>query len=374
MTVPNAPSIDSRQPLRFSSADFSSRQQAFERLCEATADICDVTMLGAVEDFHVATSTLHLGAAVLLEARSSAQRYDRTPRHVARGIDHFHVSMYLAGGAEFVARERTFLQRSGDVCLIDMAQPSQTREIPSEEGVVHVMTFLLPRTLLAPLLPAELPATAIRVLAYETAYGDMLGEYMLSLRRQVRRLANDECQAAVQSLAQLVACGVSRHAAADVDEPPSHPSQAALRVRIKRHIEDNLGAASLGVQSLCRRFAVSRASLYRLFAPQSPATYIQQRRLQRAFAMLISPAFRPWRIIDIAMECHFSSDATFIRAFRRQFGLTPGEARELAGRRSPAAPAAHGAALPQPDAETVRWLTQLTGAMAPSAAGGSRSI
>jgi AraC-like DNA-binding protein len=136
-----------------------------------------------------------------------------------------------------------------------------------------------------------------------------------------------------------------------------------LRAQIKRHIEDNLGAAVLGVDSLCRHFNMSRASLYRLLAPQSPAGYIQERRLHRACAMLTSPAFRSWRILDIAIECQFSSNATVDRAFRGQFGVTPGAARELAGRQPYGVLPGHGPSLPEADAEAVRWVMTLTVAM-----------
>jgi AraC-like DNA-binding protein len=74
------------------------------------------------------------------------------------------------------------------------------------------------------------------------------------------------------------------------------------------------------------------------------------------------------RIIDIAVECCFSSDATFIRAFRRQFGITPGEVRELADRKDFGAPPGKIAPLAEPDAESARWLKELTGAMPLSAA------
>jgi AraC-like DNA-binding protein len=38
--------------------------------------------------------------------------------------------------------------------------------------------------------------------------------------------------------------------------------------------------------------------------------------------------------MDIAFDFRFGSDNTFIRAFRRRFGLTPGEVRELAAIRA----------------------------------------
>ncbi|MDK4740490.1 AraC family transcriptional regulator [Rhizobium sp. CNPSo 3464] len=359
MSVEAAPDTDG-QPLLFDIAAFDSPQQGFERLCELIVDICDATMLGEPENFRFAASTLHLGSALLLESRSSALRYNRTPEHVARGLDHFQLVMYLGGGAEFIAGEHTFLQRAGDVSLINMSKPLLTREIPGDDGVVQVLSFMLPRPLLAPLFAAIENVPTIVVARREAAFGTLIGEHMLTLRRCATQLTQAERQAAAQSLAQLAAGGMEWRA--DNADPLPRLSQEALRTRIKRHIEENLGTDSLDVPNLCRRFALSRASLYRLFAPQSPASYIQQRRLHRAFAILVTPAFRPWRVIDVAIECQFSSDATFIRAFRREFGITPGEARERSLRTSNAPRDDHPAE-PHPDAESARWVAQLTGAM-----------
>jgi AraC-like DNA-binding protein len=85
------------------------------------------------------------------------------------------------------------------------------------------------------------------------------------------------------------------------------------------------------IRLVCRDFGLSRAALYRLFEPDGGlAGYIRERRLHRAFSMLVSPARRHWNMIDFAFECKFGSDATFIRAFRRHFGMTPGEVRSQA--------------------------------------------
>jgi AraC-like DNA-binding protein len=114
---------------------------------------------------------------------------------------------------------------------------------------------------------------------------------------------------------------------------------------IKRHIEANLEAGPLTADDLCRRFRISRAGLYRLFGPDGGlARYVQERRLNRALRLLASPASRGKRLIDLAIDLQFSSDSTFVRAFRRQFGRTPGEIRELAEawrRETDASPAPH---------------------------------
>jgi AraC-like DNA-binding protein len=365
MTTQDAPPDAARQPLLFSTPGFPSPPEAFARYRALIVDVCDVAVLGEIEHFKVVSSSLHLGGAVLLDTRSTALRYDRTKDHVARGVDHFQATLYFAGGVEFFAADRTFLQRTGDICLIDMAQPNEARVMTAEDGISHGMSFLLPRMLLAPYFPAANAILPITIVARETVYGRLLADYMLKLRQAAVHLTQAENQAALQALAQLMAAGAAQHSEADTI---ASLSQEGLCARIKQHVEDNLGQASLGVDALCSRFELSRAGLYRLFAPTSPASYIQERRLHRAYAMLISSAFRTWRIIDIAVECCFSSDATFIRAFRRQFGITPGEVRELADRKDFGAPPGKTAPLAEPDAESARWLKELTGAMPLSAA------
>jgi AraC-like DNA-binding protein len=99
---------------------------------------------------------------------------------------------------------------------------------------------------------------------------------------------------------------------------------------IKRYIEANLDTALLTADHLCSRFRISRASLYRLFeADGGLARYVQEQRLNRALKQLVSPLAQSKRLIDLAVDLQFSGDSTFIRAFRRRFGVTPGEIREL---------------------------------------------
>ncbi len=141
-------------------------------------------------------------------------------------------------------------------------------------------------------------------------------------------MAAAEREAAVQSLVTLVAGGVGR--AVDADESTARAARQAMLTAIHHHIGTQLGSSDLTADALCRQFGLSRATLFRLFEPEGGlAHHIQQRRLDRAFVMLSSPAYRHWRIIDIALEANFSSDATFTRAFRQRFNLTPGDVRRM---------------------------------------------
>ena len=119
-------------------------------------------------------------------------------------------------------------------------------------------------------------------------------------------------------------------AAAGIARAPENPRGAVLE-SLKRLVEQHLDSPALSAEFICARSGWSRATVYRLFeADGGLARYIRQRQLQRAFRELMRGFPSGRRILDLAMDCQFASDATFSRAFHRMFGIPPGEVRELA--------------------------------------------
>ena len=99
-----------------------------------------------------------------------------------------------------------------------------------------------------------------------------------------------------------------------------------LLERVLLEIEENI-KTDLTAESLAQTVSISSAHLQRLFkfACDRPiASYIRSRKLASSLEALLKTDFR---IIDIANEHGFNYEQTFIRAFKREFGVTPGEAR-----------------------------------------------
>jgi AraC-like DNA-binding protein len=357
----NAP----RQVIKLSTADPGATEDAFARLRKASADVADLTMLGSRDNFRFNVSSLRLGAADLLECRISALGCHRAIRHVARNaFDCLLVSLQLSGTLQLFCGNRATTVSAGDICLIDMAQPARVRVTePASDGLAHFVMFALPRSLLAPLLAAPACVHGL-VISSDTRYRRLLADHMVALWSSGSQLTDRESDAAIEALARLVTGGVlgSTH----VQEKESVAGSRVLLSTIKSYIDARLGSAALDVDSLCRKFRLSRATLYRTFeADGSPGAYIQLRRLHRALSMLVSPDFKHWRIIDIAVECQFASDVAFIRAFRRLFGVTPGSARADPDKFRPATPASDQDKTAVPwrlEAEAAALLQQSTGA------------
>lgn len=324
---------DIATPPRLSTKDLGVGMQALKRLRESTSELVDVTPAAAPEDFRTTSTDTILTTGLLIDTHFSASRFDRTPAHIARGgMDHYMLSMYVDGEAEFTAGRRVATVRAGDLVLIDMAQANRTDMTAGRSGAVHTVSLVLPRALLAPLLGAP-DSVSASLLSRESPAGRLAGERLFSLRREGAQLSAGDAAAAVDGVAGLVAEAVG--SAREAEVAVAHTSRRFLVAAIKSYIEKNLLSEAVAVPALCRRFGVSRATLYRLFESDGGlAHYVQDRRLHHAFMQLISPPGRQARLIDFALDYHFSSDNTFIRAFRHRFALTPGDVRELAAGRA----------------------------------------
>jgi AraC family transcriptional regulator len=94
------------------------------------------------------------------------------------------------------------------------------------------------------------------------------------------------------------------------------------------HIQANLGS-DLGLAALSRKAGLSPSHFHRLFKStigETPRNYVARLRAERgAFRIIVHDS----KLLDLALDCGFQNHETFIRAFRRAFGHSPSEYREL---------------------------------------------
>lgn len=300
---------------------------ALRQLRAMTVDICDVIAPTDEDDFNVTTTTVMTGNALLVDTRATDLEYDRTPAHIARGgLDHYHITLCVEGEMRFSSGRREATLGPGDICLLDMAQPNRT-VLRAGGGRTRLIAIILQRAMLAPRLAHPDSATAT-LLSSDHPHARLLASHYAALALPPEPQGGN-VEATVEAITDLMAAAAGGTAAivAGVERAERHLYLAI----IKRRIANNLETDALTVEELCHHFRISRATLYRLFeADGGLAHYVREQRLHLAFRRLISPAAQDDRLIDLAVGMRFSSDSTFIRAFRRRFGLTPGELRELA--------------------------------------------
>jgi AraC-like DNA-binding protein len=286
----------------------------------------DLNGLGGVGSFRADLASYFMGPIVLGTGDSTAQHYERNSRTIARsGIDPFLIQLYTRGGFAGTSDGKEMTVQAGDVCVFDMARELKTFS-PRSANV----TLVVPPALLAPLVK-DADALHGTVLSGSSPLGGVLADHMRAVHARVERLSLAEAVSLADGTVSLIAACVGPHA--ERKENAGTALDSALLFQIRRYIESNIGSAKLTADVLCGRFALSRASLYRLFEPfDGVAKYIRKRRLYHSLLRITSSANAHKLISEIAYGLGFTNESDFSRAFRAAHGLTPREARETPAR------------------------------------------
>jgi AraC-like DNA-binding protein len=167
---------------------------------------------------------------------------------------------------------------------------------------------------------------AARGRALSTPLGGMLAEYIRLLERELPSLSDEDAHNLPQAVAAMVAACVAP--TADRMAIARGQMSATLKDKARRFIQKNLRSHKLGASMLCQELGMSRSGVYRLLeAEGGVARYIQRLRLSESFTQLSDPSNRK-PIAVIADELGLVDPSSFSRAFRREFGVSPTDARE----------------------------------------------
>ncbi|MFD1523167.1 helix-turn-helix domain-containing protein [Pseudonocardia yunnanensis] len=179
---------------------------------------------------------------------------------------------------------------------------------------------------LLPLRTAEITEACARIMDPATPAMQMFGAYLGRLFGIADRLSAAQRLDAGKAAIDLLAMALR-------DVVPSVPacdgSAEVLLEMMRRHVREHLADPHLHVEELARRHHVSVSHVYTLFERigSTPASYLREQRLLAAQAMLSDPRYAWLATPDIAAAVGFRDRRTFERAFRRQYGMTPGNWR-----------------------------------------------
>jgi len=109
--------------------------------------------------------------------------------------------------------------------------------------------------------------------------------------------------------------------------------RAKVEADIRRYIHQHAIDASLDVTVVAQALGWSTRYVQQVLQASNTTAraLIRHERLQLALSRLTSPAWAHSTIAHISHSSGFNSHATFATAFRKEFGMTPREARRRAG-------------------------------------------
>lgn len=265
-------------------------------------------------------NSFNIGPLVLGQAHMAGGvfGYGRDARKIAAtGLELVLVQIIVDGEDHRSTGGDEIVARAGDVCLLDL-----TRTFQSETAHCTNINLALPRDAFDA-RDIDLDPLHGLVLSRESAGAQLLRSHAESLMRVAPDLAPEEAYGVGRATTDLLAGLTLGHRG----EETRRAAAETQRARLRRFIDANLHDPDLDAELLCRRFGVSRASLYRLFAPLGGVSeHIRNRRLRRVFEALSDPA-QPQGMAQVAERYGFTVWSSFSRAFKSRFGMTPGEAR-----------------------------------------------
>jgi AraC-like DNA-binding protein len=274
-------------------------------------------------EFYARLDGFHLRRALISLAEFSAQRYERALNHrPAEQVDHLLIQLYLTGGYVGENGGRAMRVGPGDISCLDLGASLSTAADNSS-----AVSLVVPREAMFSLVPPD-RINVGEVIAADSAVGRILGHQLTSAWRALRSASADEAEQICQMLLGAVTGAFARDAR---DFFGDTMSDQDLLDAVRAYIERNLASRQLTPELLCRRFACSRARLYRLFRPLGGvAAYIRQARLERCMCELSDPYRRDCSVSTVAARWGFTNQRLFERLFRERFGMTPTEARARA--------------------------------------------
>ena len=319
----NKTSAPARLPGLFLAYGQTSGEAAFQNWSETVATVYDLDASREdIKDFRFGFSAWHFGSLVLGVSESDKIKFWRSPQTVARsGIDHYLVQVYERGRFNSHVDGKDMVVDTGDVWIVDLG-----RSVRNDQASFRSTNLAIPRSILAPLLPDPDALHGMK-LSGSSPTGGLLSRYLTDLSKQAKTMTAEEAISVARSTVHLIAgcVGPSIEAAGLAREGLG----AAVLGHMKSYIDRELANPALGPDHLCVSFAVSRATLYRLFKPHGGVRdYIRRRRLARCFRELAAPRNVSRRISDIASKWGFTNEASFSRTFRQAFEISPSEARE----------------------------------------------
>ncbi len=270
------------------------------------ADLADVQLLGAKRSSFAARQQVwQLGDMALVTIECPGFGYDLRWEHRKRPLlDHWVLSVPFS-------RSPSGEMKAGKARMRCLALP--------DGGLTNDDLFV------ALFLPNTMPATNASSLQIGEATLRFLADYMLLLHRSIPDLRVADIPHVVTATTSLFAACLSLSHDRFVEA--QHAIDSVIVERASKIIGQKLNDPNLTPDRLCRELGVSRSRLYRIFEPVGGVSnYIRRKRLLKTRDILAdSSDGRP--ISTVAEDWGFTDPSTYSRMFRKEFGITPKEAR-----------------------------------------------
>ncbi|MFD7284642.1 AraC family transcriptional regulator [Streptomyces sp. NPDC059863] len=171
---------------------------------------------------------------------------------------------------------------------------------------------------------SPIAASGARLLTGAHGLGRIIRQLATTLQEEREQLSGATFDIACDRLLDLVCLA----AEGGNDEAPTG-QRATVEAAVRRHIRQHACDRDLDIAGVARALGWSTRYVQQVLraAGTTSRDLIRQERLNVARTRLIGASWASHSIAEIAHSCGFGSHASFATAFRREFDMTPREAR-----------------------------------------------
>lgn len=267
-------------------------------------------------DYSAETVVLPDGVISRSSLRGAATLHRDAARIAATGADQLFIVMIEAGVADVTPTRSGRRLREGDILVLDLKKPVVLTQVDYTSMMIVISRSLLPKEA----RHLDLHGCEIRA---DHPLARVLVSTVHRLWEDSRRMTPAQGSIVFRGAMDMLGLALTDTSRARGEEVP-------LKVGAEAIIDDHLQDAVLTPAWIAAQLGVSRATLYRTFAPYGGvARFIDERRLQRAWLLVSSPAGPP--IVEVAKSCGYASKARLNRAFAERLNATPDAIRAATG-------------------------------------------
>jgi AraC-like DNA-binding protein len=312
-------------PVRFSTDDVPERERVamLRERFGRTLFRLDIEPLPDVP-FRCALTMHALPGVGISSAFGGGMRAGRTRELMTDARDDLLLAINLKGPTVITQRGREFVIGEQAATLATLGETGRMIR-PTLDHHLHILS--MPRAAIAPLV-RHAERAVMRPIPPDSQALRLLIKYVAVVQEDDAELKGPLRQLAASHIHHLVAATIGATPEA-MEAARSGGIRAARLATIRADVLANLSDPKLSARTVGHRHGISDRYVHLLFAEtgQSFGGFVEEQRLQRAFALLTDPTHVARRISEIGTSVGFAEHPGFDRAFRRRFGDAPSAVR-----------------------------------------------
>ena len=317
------------QIVSYDSAFSACPGEGFEVWHELCRPMLMTEALRQLASYHTHYAFSEVGGMIFTRTRYSATRFTRTAARADAGDgDGAVLHLYWNGRERIKLYDRIYEMAPDRIVLHDWGHPYVGEATDADQLSVHIPPHLLHDR---QGIHGKMPVIAWLLDSLE---GQLLAETLTRIWFAILEHGADQAKQAASGFIGLLN-GLIDAKLRNINAPSESLEASPLMMR--SYLLRRLGDPELSIDTLCRTFQCSRATIYRYFSEDGGVNaFIREQRLEACMRDLQNTGEPRRTTREIANRWGFKDISYFHRLFKQKYQLTPGDASRIVARNTTA--------------------------------------